>query len=1215
MVNIVWNTPSGPLASFVIGQSSTVAVSATDTASGRNLIYVLSRGTLPPGLTLNSNGVISGVPSYQYATSNYFSIQGYTFTIRAMDPQSGLFVDSEFNIEVTNYTNTDIFTWATPGGSLGTVPDGNFYSHEVEAIDRSGLAVRYSINTGAMPPGLQLVSGKSYAINTIALSTGKVVVKTVDKVSFFTGQIVKFKSVVGTTELNGQKFYIKMLDNNGLSNVLNVAPGSSTYLQLYLDSGFTNPADGSTLTQYISGGIVYTNGYLQGTPTITDTTAIKDETFRFTVRATNSANHVVDQSFTLTVTNNVEPIISPHGATPGIGELVKPFFLGSVLDGTYYQEQLTISELNPNVSVVWELDAGSLPPGITLSTDGLLSGYVQPVQLVGEYGPAGFDGDTTYKTPSGFDTGIITAEQEYDLGPYDFNNLNQTEGYSFTVRAYDGANYVKQDYTIQIVAKDDYRADSTLPINNSYLTVDANAIYVPVIKNTSKVLPAGRQDSYYAFKFDGYDFQGDELTYYLANTVGTFDAYVSGADAGFDYGGTGVGGGDEGGAGFSLTTTGRSGTGFDSYSLSSGVSNLPGLFLDSQTGWIYGKLNAQTSAYENYTFGVYVTKTRNGQTYNSNTTFFTLPVFGDINNTINWETPADLGAVDNGSISELSVVAKSTLGKELIYSVYDVRGTKYSLPQGLELLSTGEISGRVSFEVFDLDDFATTFDGDKLTVDRTYKFTVQAASVDGTVNSIKEFTLRVNVINKNPYKNLYLRAMPTFDQRQIYNSVVNDTTIFNPDLIYRPDDPWFGVNKNLEMLFLPGLRSADMDAFEAAMQKNHYTKSYTFGDVKTAVVLDNLYNVKYEVVYVEVVDTEENTSNRGPGLEIDLAVANPYIDANGGTHSILYPNTTTDMITRLTGNIGYEDQNSLPEWMTSNQPDPTSAKKFKTPLGFTKAVVMAYTKPGYSNLLAYRLKNSGINFNRIQFTADRYIVDDYYSTNFNGTTGTYSTQAEATFDALPNRNVGNISFTVDYGVNVPFNEINGRPLEYVMANGGIDGLLPHSGQSLIFVKQENFNNSTYDGWVNYSDLYLGDNLNSVTVEGYDSEGYDRYSLIPGFLEHAQNSNIVNQRGGIWQINIVNGIVTLTFVQPVQLNQRIRILGGKTYTSAIVFYSLNLAPGQSVPYYQVYRYEKYTKATPTTFNGGGTRFFSYRDTYYAPGTQDKYLKFPQYGVFN
>jgi hypothetical protein len=1294
MVNLIWNTAPGPLARAVIGQTTTITVSAVDTVSNRDLTYVLIGGKLPVGLTLGRTGVISGIPSFAAPSGTYYSTQTYNFTIRALDPISGKYADCAFNIEVTNYTNANKITWVTAGGSVGKyTSDSGFFSQELEAVDSNNSAIQYSFISGQLPSGLQLVTAKSHNIRAV-LKTNPMIVRAAVDVNFFYGQIVHFKGLTGTTELNGNKYYVKMLGinkDNGLpvQPLADVAPGASPYFELYYDSLLLNPVNGRTdFGDYVSGGVVYTNGYLQGTPTITETQNIKEEEFRFTIRATNTANLVTDRSFAFTITNKTEPIILPRRPPAKDAIRVEPYDLGSAVDGAFYYQQLKLIELNPNARIEWTLDDGELPPGVTLSADGIISGYINPVQNVGPWGPDGYDGDVTYKTPSGFDTGIITAEQDYDFGPYDFNNINQSESYSFTIRAYDGADYVKQKYILQIVGRNSWTADSDLPLNNTQLTADIGDVYVPVIRNTSTVLPAGRQNSNYAFKIDGYDFQGRELAYNISNTIGTFDAYVAGIDAGFDYGGAGVGGGDEGGAGFSTDTGLRSGVGFSSYvDGSTGISNLPGVQLDAGSGWVYGKLSAQTTPYQEYTFGVFVSKVQNGQTYSSKTVFFTLPVYGDINNNIVWNSPTNLGTINNGSISELAISATSTIGKKLYYKLFDRSGTLVELPQGLQLLPSGEISGRVSFEAFTLDDYATTFDGNKLTVDRTFNFTVKVAdSLDdtlATVYALKEFTLTLNVIDPNPYKNLYLRAMPTFDQRQIYTSVVTNKNYFTNetdyDLIYRPDDPWFGINKNLEMLFLPGLKSKVMAEFTAAMQKNHYTKTYTFGDIKTAVVLDDKYVPKYEVVYLEVLDPEENLQGQGPGLEIDLFVKNPYVDSNGVTHTVVYPNTTKDMIARLIAGVNYEDQNSLPEWMTSNQPDPTSPNKFKTPLGFTKGIVIAHTKPGKSNLIAYRLRNSGINFNRIEFKSDRYIVDDFYSTNFDPATDTYKTSTETTFDSLPNKNIGSIDYTVDYGVTVPFSEINGRPLEYIQANGGIDGLDNFfSGQRLVFIQQEKFNNAgTYDGWVDYTELYGGDDITTSTVEGYGAVPFDQYKIVPGFLEHAQSKTVIsasdvvpgitytiegigttnfatlgakpningvinagdrfvatsagnadsgngivsyykveNQRGGIWEIQIVNDVVNLFFVQTVELNRHIRILSGKTYTSAIVFYSLNLKPGQNVPFYEVYRYQAAnTIATRTTFNKGGTRFFNFRDKYYEPNTQDKYVKFPQYGVFN
>jgi hypothetical protein len=322
------------------------------------------------------------------------------------------------------------------------------------------------------------------------------------------------------------------------------------------------------------------------------------------------------------------------------------------------------------------------------------------------------------------------------------------------------------------------------------------------------------------------------------------------------------------------------------------------------------------------------------------------------------------------------------------------------------------------------------------------------------------------------------------------------------------------------------------------------------------------------------------------------------------------------MIKRVQTGVGFQDQSSLPPWMTSNQPGAEGSGTFMPPLGFVKAVVMAYTVPGASKLIAYRLKNSGVNFNNIKFDVDRYQVENFYSTNFNYSAGKYISGIEATFDRLP-RNVGHIVASVKFGLTIPFDQINGRPVSYINANGGLDGKTDwENGDTLVFLQQENFFNvGLYNGWVNYTNSWIGDNILTPEIEGYDSEPYDTYTVIPGYLEKVQGISTQNQRGGIWRVSIVNGVVNLVFVQEVNPNDRVQIVRGATYGAAVVFYNPILTVGQSVPRYDLYRYTPPDSIRRTTFNNNTTRFFSKRDQYYEPESQDKYLKFPQYGVFN
>jgi len=1155
-----WVTPEGTLANFLINERSQCDIIST----GLTPIYEIYGGELPPGLSLNSaTGTISGTPVYSNSSNNYFTTLPFTFSVKATDTTTNETAWGTFTIIISNTINGD-FYWITPEGNLGTVPSGKFYDLTLQSFS-GGRPVTYSFISGELPPGMQIIK----------------------------------------------------------------------------------------------------TGHLQGVPTILNALTVNaSQTYRFTIRATNNLGHINDRSFSLSVTNVYGPIIRPTQND-----------LGSYFDGSFFNQQLRVDELNPQVKIQWSLTDGSLPEGISLSSTGLLSGYIQPLQLVGDFGPANYD--SYIADPR--DPDIVVARAPYDGAPYAFNQANQNLSYSFTIQAYDGANYDLQSYTISVISRSGFTADSSLTVDNDFLTVDSGNVYVPIILNAAGDLPVARQDSYYAYKFDGYDFQGDSVKYFITATQGTFDSYLSNVDEGFDF------------------------APFDSFNdRTAGTSNLPGVTLDSASGWLYGKVSPQSTNIQTYTFGIYASKTRDGIEYRSNPVFFNFSILGDVNNVVEWLTSSDLGTINNGTTSELKIEAKSIVGKPLVYSLYDHKGVSCRLPQGLTLLPSGELSGRVSFEAFAVDDFNTTFDKDKLTFDRSYTFAVVAATNDNSASAIKQFTIKLGIIDEQPYENLYLKALPEMDQRQIYSSVINDADIFNPALIYRPTDPYYGIQQDIKMLFLPGLTASDLNSYEEAMVRNHYTKNYKFGDIKNAVVLDDNYNVKYEVVYVEIVDPEENSAGKGPGLELNLngVIANPYSGQvlNNNDPKIVYPNTSNNMITRLEEIIGYQDQSSLPAWMTSNQPDPNNASKFKTPLGYTKAVVMAYTIPGSSKLIAYRLKNTGINFNRIPFVVDRYQVDNFYTTNFQVGSMSYERGNETTFDSLSTKNIGEIVATVTYGLQVPFSEINGRPISYINARGGLDGSTTYfNGDTVVFLKQENFlNPPPYEGWVDYSDLYIGDNIGTQAIEGYDSSSYDTYNVVPGFLEKTQDipnvifsatltnslnnqitvsstagliegmpvmfvgslvggltadtiyyissvvdskhiilasdiklkntlvlSNgtgtmtgrvVVNKRGGVWRVNIFNNIVSLTFIKEVNLGQRVRILSGSTFASAIVYYSIELQPGQNVPFYKVYNVQPNDTATKTTFNNGTTRFFNYRDQYYAPGTEDKYVKFPQYGVF-
>jgi hypothetical protein len=287
------------------------------------------------------------------------------------------------------------------------------------------------------------------------------------------------------------------------------------------------------------------------------------------------------------------------------------------------------------------------------------------------------------------------------------------------------------------------------------------------------------------------------------------------------------------------------------------------------------------------------------------------------------------------------------------------------------------------------------------------------------------------------------------------------------------------------------------------MQKNFHNKRITFSEVKTAIATDpnNDYAIKYEVVYVDIVDPF-NPTNADVRIETDLyyglnKIRYPYYDSLGGAYHALDPNTFDNMETRISSNLGYSAQGVIPDWMTSVQED-------KTVLGFKRAVVLAYTKPGEAKKIAWRIQDKGISLNTITFTADRYVLDNVLSTNYDINRQVFQSSRETTFDYLVLADSQSYN-TVDYAVSQPFASINNQTVSIINSNGGIDGVTSfRDGDRLVFAQQEGFNTSHHnDGWLYFKDLFVGnysDPTDSIDIAYFDSTKYDESYVVPGYIE-------------------------------------------------------------------------------------------------------------------
>ena len=688
--------------------------------------------------------------------------------------------------------------------------------------------------------------------------------------------------------------------------------------------------------------------------------------------------------------------------------------LGTIPEGVFYSTPLVAVG---DSTVYYQVIAGKLPPGIQVNETGILSGNPRAtatvqgvpldvtrdttsqfvvraytVQIVGGMSitnqladrtfsitvaaatavnwltPAGRiatynDGTLVYalpvlyNNPDVYSTSVVrlidgalppglTIDNNGIISGYitpNFDTHVTQHTYTFTLKVSNGVSNNVRTFNILIFARATMTADNEYPPpppNRLYLsadqtfpTGDETPVQVPVITTLPGNIGSTRRDNFYAFQFAG------------------FDPY----DNAFEF----------------IATTDLP----------------PGLTLDPTTGWLYGYIPNEGVVAADYAFELIVREVTD-PTNSSAPYAFSLTITGTVNSDVVWLTPADaverarvpssLGLIDNGTTSTFSVQAINTAGTPLQYQL--LSGSNSRLPQGLQLLPSGDIAGRVSFNTFALDGGATVFDvnlntaSEPTTFDMTAVFTVRVFSVDGLIDTTKTFSITVVRRYNEPYDNLYIQAMPPINDRVVINNLLQNSDIFQQNLLYRPTDPNFGVAKNVKYYHAYGLTAATLDEYVASLDINHYWKNLVLGEIDVAQAIDSTGTVLYEVVYSRVIDDLVNSQGQSVSKQVTL----PYTVASGAAEgtTAVYPNSLINMRNQVIDTVG-QTSNVLPLWMVCKQANGQT-------LGFTPAWVIAYAKPGCGKQLAYYI---GLDFveklNTIDFEADRYELDNLLTHNWN----------------------------------------------------------------------------------------------------------------------------------------------------------------------------------------------------------------------------------------
>jgi len=432
----------------------------------------------------------------------------------------------------------------------------------------------------------------------------------------------------------------------------------------------------------------------------------------------------------------------------------------------------------------------------------------------------------------------------------------------------------------------------------------------------------------------------------------------------------------------------------------------PGMQFDISTAEVFGVLPYQTAITRDFRFTIKAIRyTDNDEIVTSKRTF-KATIIGEIDSTITFLTGSDLGSIGANYQSTLNIRAQTTLsGSQILY--YLVAG---ELPPGLSLNLDGEIVGKVNqfptnseLGLITFDDISTSFDEGDTSFDRVYTFTVEAQDVLKYSAVEKTFTLRVDTPNDRLYSSLVVKPFLKLTTRDYFNSFITDPDIFNISSIYRPTDKNFGIQKELKMLVYAGIETKSVNEVVSALGRNHKPKRFRFGQVKKARAREpGTTATIYEVIYLEMIDPLEIEDKYLPNVvKVSRSNKSITVDQNNefysGPFNTLNPfwqrptpfHVTSDRNDLYAGDsetgfvfpasisiwrkriesIGLKERNFMPLWMRTVQEGQVQE------LGYTKAVPLCYCKPETADDILLNIKNSGFDFNQIDYTVDRYIID------------------------------------------------------------------------------------------------------------------------------------------------------------------------------------------------------------------------------------------------
>lgn len=635
----------------------------------------------------------------------------------------------------------------------------------------------------------------------------------------------------------------------------------------------------------------------------------RETTYEFVLRATYQ-NVINDRTYKIIVQGADEPAwITKEDLLP-VGISGQYF----ILDSAPIDFQLEAIDQDTSAGQKLEYFMGNrdgeLPPGITLTTDGKLVGIVDPILAIEKAQSAGKFDDSPYdfQSKSGYDWSV-RPNNGYDSYFYDTTiyglsvpttspkKLNRY--YQFTVNVSDGDSIIKRKFRIYVVGDDFFRADTTvMQVGAGSFTADISHLRTP-IWITPRDFGYRRANNYVTLKLDIIDpntlvglvsynlsSKNDDDTDSILPPGLTLDA-TTGEIAGYTPYLPAVT------QEYKFTVNARrievdqEKIQFQQFAFEATPKNTLNIKVNKLGEFAQRAVNLEFSL-EGYAYKVLSIITGDtefdvlnldkpihkalikGDTIDLGTISvlqqeiaekkktFTVKLLGEVDSTIKWITPENLGSISSNFISTLNVVATTTVPNAvLLYSL-----ESGSLPPGLSLSFDGEIIGKINsfgttsnkgLTVFDSQ--GLIIDGNTTSIDRKFQFNIKAQDQFGYSAIQRNFEITVADPDDKLYSNIYAQPYMKESLRADYTSIINDAEIFDSDYIYRPNDPNFGLQRKIKMLIYAGIETTAIQNYVAAASKNHKKKKLIMGNIKTAVAkTPGTNDVVYEVVYVEVID-------------------------------------------------------------------------------------------------------------------------------------------------------------------------------------------------------------------------------------------------------------------------------------------------------------------------------------------------------------------------